>query len=202
MTSSTRRAHQRRNSNGTVSFVREHSYNPGSPGSSLFAQDAEELNQDHDRQGVTYPNARCPRCEQRVYFFAAYNGGRVFFNDLGHPWEKHGCMISEQDKLPSASGLGFAAAEFAPKTEYSISVFPRSSGNVIGLRKGDDTGYFLCRSNLDAMYFSAASPIFNERSFVEQISVLNTRFEVCNLAVQPCSNPGSLNSDLRRSMSA
>src|SRR5690606_24347462 len=46
--------------------------------------------------GITYPNARCPVCNARVFFFAAYNGGHVFFDPpLGPPWPKHPCTIAE-----------------------------------------------------------------------------------------------------------
>lgn len=45
---------------------------------------------------ITYPsyvnpNARCPVCGDPVYFYQSPYGGRVFFNELGPPWEKHGC---------------------------------------------------------------------------------------------------------------
>jgi ssDNA-binding Zn-finger/Zn-ribbon topoisomerase 1 len=42
-------------------------------------------------RGYTQPNARCPVCGQRVYFYASPYGGRVFFDDLGPPWPKHPC---------------------------------------------------------------------------------------------------------------
>ena len=37
------------------------------------------------------PNAHCPVCGKQVYFFGCPNGGRVFFDDVGWPWPKHGC---------------------------------------------------------------------------------------------------------------
>lgn len=37
------------------------------------------------------PNAHCPVCGDRVYFYQSPNGGRVFFDDLGWPWPKHPC---------------------------------------------------------------------------------------------------------------
>jgi hypothetical protein len=37
------------------------------------------------------PNARCPVCHEQVYFYQSPFGGRVFFDDLGWPWPKHGC---------------------------------------------------------------------------------------------------------------
>lgn len=37
------------------------------------------------------PNAYCPVCGAAVYFYQSPTGGRVFFDDLGHPWPKHPC---------------------------------------------------------------------------------------------------------------
>ena len=37
------------------------------------------------------PNARCPVCRKRVFFYQSDDGGRVFFDDLGWPWPKHPC---------------------------------------------------------------------------------------------------------------
>jgi hypothetical protein len=39
----------------------------------------------------TNPNANCPVCGARVYFYQSPAGGRVFFDDLGPPWPKHPC---------------------------------------------------------------------------------------------------------------
>lgn len=39
----------------------------------------------------TNPNARCPVCAQRVFFYQSPNGGRVFFDKLGEDWPKHPC---------------------------------------------------------------------------------------------------------------
>jgi hypothetical protein len=36
------------------------------------------------------PNAACPRCGKSVYFYQSPLGGRVYFNNLGPPWPKHG----------------------------------------------------------------------------------------------------------------
>jgi hypothetical protein len=37
------------------------------------------------------PNAYCPVCGKRVYYYRSPEGGRVFFDDLGWPWPKHKC---------------------------------------------------------------------------------------------------------------
>jgi hypothetical protein len=49
-------------------------------------------------RGITTPNATCPVCKTRVYFYASPDGGRVYFDELGPPWQKHPCM----DIAPSA----------------------------------------------------------------------------------------------------
>lgn len=46
------------------------------------------------------PNAECPVCHERVFFYQSPNGGRVFFDDLGWPWQKHPCT----DKQKSQQG--------------------------------------------------------------------------------------------------
>lgn len=40
------------------------------------------------------PNAFCPVCNQRVFFYQSPYGGRVFFDSLGPPWPKHWCTDS------------------------------------------------------------------------------------------------------------
>ncbi len=42
------------------------------------------------------PNARCPVCGENVFFYQSPNGGRVFFDELGPPWTKHGCTDNPQ----------------------------------------------------------------------------------------------------------
>lgn len=38
----------------------------------------------------------CPVCGADVFFVECANGGRVFFNELGWPWDKHPCTDSER----------------------------------------------------------------------------------------------------------
>jgi hypothetical protein len=49
------------------------------------------------------PNARCPVCNERVYYYQNAYGSRVFFNDLGWPWPKHECTDNSE---PSSQGRG------------------------------------------------------------------------------------------------
>ena len=44
------------------------------------------------------PNARCPKCQKKTYFYRSPDGGSVYFDQLGPPWTKHPCMISSLHK--------------------------------------------------------------------------------------------------------
>src|SRR5262245_10275501 len=53
------------------------------------------------------PNARCPVCGVAVFFYRSPFNGRVFFDDVGWPWPKHGCTdrySGPDESIPSASG--------------------------------------------------------------------------------------------------
>lgn len=55
------------------------------------------------------PNARCPRCGARVWFFRDRRGGCAYFDTVGNPWTKHPCMITD------ASAAREAIASYAPR---------------------------------------------------------------------------------------
>lgn len=57
----------------------------------------------------TTPNARCPVCNQRVYFYQSPFGGKVFFDALGGDWPKHPCT----DKFTKSRPSSFAAPQTA-----------------------------------------------------------------------------------------
>jgi hypothetical protein len=85
------------------------------------------------------PKARCPVCGERVYFYQSPHGGRVFFNDLGWPWEKHGCT----DNPKSQSGIvktvaqsvhtSFRNREGEPLDLYELSSLTEKD-NVVHMR--------------------------------------------------------------------
>ncbi len=59
---------------------------------------------DWNKAKVTYetyvdPNARCPVCGDDVFFYQSPYGGRVFFDELGPPWDKHKCTDNKPDIL-------------------------------------------------------------------------------------------------------
>ena len=55
-------------------------------------------------ESYTVPNAKCPVCQANVFFYAAANGGRVFFDELGPPWPKHPCTDKHSYPVPWPSG--------------------------------------------------------------------------------------------------
>lgn len=59
------------------------------------------------------PNAICPACNARVYFYRSPDGGRVYFDRLGPPWPKHPCMALDKSphlKPRQISSQGFLMA--------------------------------------------------------------------------------------------
>lgn len=57
---------------------------------------------DGRRANFTIPNATCPVCGARVFFYQNEHGSRVFFDELGPPWPKHPCTDQENLRLPRA----------------------------------------------------------------------------------------------------
>lgn len=51
----------------------------------------------------TNPNASCPVCGKKVFFYESSNGGRVYFDELGPPWPKHPCTSTTTSRLPLTS---------------------------------------------------------------------------------------------------
>lgn len=65
------------------------------------------------RQAASFvhPNAHCPVCGARVYYYQNEFGSRVFFDDLGGDWPKHPC--TDKRLLPRApAGRRTTPSEF------------------------------------------------------------------------------------------
>jgi hypothetical protein len=52
----------------------------------------------------TIPNAICPVCGAKVFFYQNDYGSRVYFDDLGKPWPKHPCTDSTA-RLPRTNRM-------------------------------------------------------------------------------------------------
>lgn len=44
---------------------------------------------------IVDPNAECPVCRMPVFFYQNEYGSRVFFDELGPPWPKHPCTVTQ-----------------------------------------------------------------------------------------------------------
>jgi predicted nucleic acid-binding Zn-ribbon protein len=91
-----RRGHYRTNANGTTFWVQDHEvrreeYVLKYRNSEPFINDSRVI-----------ANYECPKCGQRVFFYQNEHGSKVFFDQLGHPWPKHGCF-KESSRTASAS---------------------------------------------------------------------------------------------------
>jgi len=84
------------------------------------------------------PNASCPVCGERVFFYANKSGGRVFFDELGWPWPKHPCTDSR-----------------AMRSASLVAVFARPIVRARGMRI----------EIVDAVKRADFSPLANFRSF-------------------------------------
>ena len=55
---------------------------------------------DGRRANFTTPNAACPVCGARVFFYQNEHGSRVYFDSLGPPWPKHPCTDHPRRAIP------------------------------------------------------------------------------------------------------
>lgn len=51
------------------------------------------------------PNAKCPECDEQVFFYQSEYGGKVYFDELGPPWPKHACTDSRKKTIVTPSWL-------------------------------------------------------------------------------------------------
>ncbi len=66
------------------------------------------------------PNAICPRCGEAVFYYENNNGSKVWFDELGPPWTKHGCFIDGDDGCVSGCGA-IELASGLVQTEEPVS---------------------------------------------------------------------------------
>lgn len=81
------------------------------------------------------PNARCPVCGGRVYFYQSPHGGRVFFDDVGWPWPKHPCtdkLTSELDDELSPLPTQRYAANFKNLNDEIMDIWLISRTSCLG----------------------------------------------------------------------
>ncbi len=88
-----RRGHSRTSSRGEVHWVSEHTVNRD------FQQAVELEIHISPRAGAWItPNAKCPVCHVRIYFYSNDAGSRVYFDTLAPNWIKHPCTDNSPTK--------------------------------------------------------------------------------------------------------
>lgn len=118
MTTFNRRGHYRRGPNGQRVWVSGHSVsrdgglsyqtsvpikappNPTPPKASRSNTAAPRVSEKWAK-----PNANCPVCGARVYFYSNEAGSRVYFDEIGPPWPKHPCMDNPAANAKNYQGL-------------------------------------------------------------------------------------------------
>jgi hypothetical protein len=70
------------------------------------------------------PNAHCPVCGKKVFFYQSPFGGRVFFDDVGWPWPKHPCTDNPRAQRATVKRLKETAhRSFFSKTGESLKLY-------------------------------------------------------------------------------
>lgn len=125
-----------------------------------------------DIDSYVNPNASCPVCGDRVFYFQSRHGGRVFFDALGWPWPKHPCTDGNEASTrgvtmlrPTTSPMAFRN-KFGEALEiYEIGeLIKESSGIRIRFRRVRDhrgfwtflSGKFLSDNDLQVVDFKDA----------------------------------------------
>ena len=72
-------------------------------------------------ESFTAPNTPCPVCGALVFFYQSPYGGRVFFNDLGPPWSKHGCTDNSPPPVGRAVKQQMVASTPRPTPAWKIN---------------------------------------------------------------------------------
>lgn len=78
----------------------------------------------------TIPNAICPVCGAKVFFYANEHGSRVFFDELGPPWPKHPCTISDDMSL----GGGWTSSSWLTEAEIGSFLSRPFEERLLGWR--------------------------------------------------------------------
>jgi hypothetical protein len=123
------------------------------------------------------PNASCPVCDAKVYYYQNQFGSRVFFDEIGWPWPKHPCTDNSGSNyrfsvkslsvrtrgatlelLSAAQGIGFD-----PSAKFRLS-FGESPWDLLSAEKTIRRGFD------NYIQAKSISPSLNEPVFVAFVS--------------------------------
>lgn len=200
-----RSGHTRTNAHGTTFSVRGHDVNRGEWHHTVVNQ--QTISFKHGSQyGITYPNAKCPVCGNPVFFFQAYNGGRVFFDPpLGPPWDKHPCTNKEPERANNAKvETSNNVDEFdvsRNSAAYTYSLLPRPKGTIVEIYGEEDTVTYITPLKLNKRLLDHVWPIKGDDGKPVGLSFLSVDFEPVEVPVRLRREASPLTLRIRRELS-
>lgn len=93
------------------------------------------------------PNATCPVCGDRIYYYQNEHGSRVFFDELGPPWPKHPCTDRRLSDAPLAG------------TQLGTTFDIRSQSDVVEIFRQQEKLGIDVESDFTTMYGTARWPL-------------------------------------------
>lgn len=154
------------------------------PGDVLSAKQA-YYTLDQAGRGYLNPNASCPACGRRLFFYQSGSGRRVFFDMLGPPWKLHPCRDRGQPvqyvdwntlRLDEHAFSGTFSPDWEPwLCEEIFDVPHKDAVKLVGLFRGERASMFIPKRKLIARapYFAKLSGDWYE---VSTFQVVEDRF--------------------------
>lgn len=200
-----RSGHTRTNSQGTTFWVRGHDVNRDVWEHTIVSQQTISFGQ-KTAYGITYPNAKCPVCSDPVFFFQAYNGGRVFFDPpLGPPWKKHHCTSREPERANSVEvETSVNVDDFDTSRNnatYTYSLLPRPKGTIVEIYGEDDTITYITPLKLNQRLLDHVWPVKGDDGKLVGLSFLSVDFEPVEVPVRLRREASPLTLRIRRELS-
>lgn len=138
------------------------------------------------------PSASCPVCGASVFFYQCPNGGRVFFDCLGKPWEKHPCTDNGLSVKHSLSNkkINYSSLKYKP---LIISDTYHINDTIIVSAKLDNKQTFISiiksqlgRFELNKNILCVAREVIKNQIIIEYIiSFLNEKGNPCVIKGKP-----------------
>jgi len=137
-----------------------------------------------NEEKFSYPT-KCPLCSESVYF-VRHNGGSVWFDSLGNPWDKHACFDkapdskeSQQEFLPTDINYQFSInttyhvhnklKEYSDKDGYALGIISKAQyqhhnrSEITFIISSDETFVFDIQTDSPLNHLVGALAIYNSR---------------------------------------